>query len=282
VPAADRNDVGLELRGLLEEMLADRASAEGVAVHDAMVMEMLQDFGAPAEIAARYQPPGRPIIAAEQTRWFTTVSLVGVGLQWALTLPAVFKGEDSIAHWWLSWGLGSLWWPGFLVMTVLVSNWVADLRSRVLRGAPRKIDSERVNRKAMSFGLVWFALGAGFMIATPWIFPALPGHMAQVFAYDPTFLADRAPPVLILWLGSFATLVAVLAKGRWTPNLRWLSIACSAGFLALLCWWVNAGNIFLAEATDDGARFGIGIVIAIIGIDLFVQLERKRTRIRVR
>ena len=280
VPADQRNDVGLELRGLLEEMLEGRAEAEGVPAHDAMVLEMLRDFGAPADVAARYQPPGRAIIPADQTRWFTITSLVGVGLQWLLTLPSVFQGKLHVTAWWFTWGLGSLWWPGFLVMTLLASSWVGELRALPWAVRPRVLDSERVNRKALAFGLAWFAIGAGLMIATPWIFPALPAHMREVFVYDPGFLRDRAPPVLVLWLGAFATLLAVLAKGRWTPALRWLSIAFSAGFLALLGWWAYAGEFFVAEATNDGARFGIGLVIAFVGIDLLYQLNRKRMRIR--
>jgi hypothetical protein len=280
VPAPERNDVGLELRGLLEDMLAGRAEAEGVPVHDAMVLEMLSDFGAPADIAARYQTPGRTIIPADQTRWFTIASLIGVGLQWALTLPGVVAGEVPIVRWWFTWGLGSLWWPGFLVMTLLASSWIGELLYFPWRVKPRVVDSERVNRKALAFGLLWYAIGAGFMIATPWIFPALPEHMAQVFVYDPSFLRDRAAPVLILWLGGFATLGAVLANGRWTPNLRWLEIAFNAAWLALLCWW-STGDIFLKEATDDGAHFGIGLVIAFTGIDLLAKLYRKRTRIRM-
>lgn len=280
VPADQRNDVGLELRGLLEETLAGRAEAEGLPAHDAMVLEMLRDFGAPADVAARYQPPGRAIIPADQTRWFTITSLVGVGLQWLLTLPSVFQGKLHVTAWWFTWGLGSLWWPGFLVMTLLASSWVGELRALPWAVRPRVLDSERVNRKALAFGLAWFAIGAGLMIATPWIFPALPAHMREVFVYDPGFLRDRAPPVLVLWLGAFATLVAVLAKGRWTPALRWLSIAFSAGFLALLGWWAYAGEFFVAEATNDGARFGIGLVIAFVGIDLLYQLNRKRMRIR--
>jgi hypothetical protein len=294
VPAPDRNDVGLELRGLLEEMLAGRAEAEGVPVHDAMVLELLRDFGAPADIAARYQPPGRPIIPADQTRWFTIASLIGVALQWALTLPGVVQGDVPLVRWWFTWGLGSLWWPGFLVMTMLASSWrpgflamkllassgIGELRHFPWAVKPRTLDPERVNRKAMAFGLLWFAIGAAFMIATPWIFPILPEHMAQVFAYDPVFLRDRAAPVLVLWLGGFATLGAVLAKGRWTPTLRWLEIALNAGFLVLLFWW-STGDIFVQDATNDGARFGIGLVIAFLGIDLLYKLNRKRTRIRM-
>jgi len=279
VPAKDRDDVGLELRGLLGEMLDGRAEAEGVAPHEQMVLEMLRDFGTPAEVAARYQPAGFVIIPADQTRWFATLSLGGVGLQWALTLPAVFQGQDNIAHWWMTWGLGSLWWPGFLVMTALVAAWSGQLHTFKPRSKARALDTERVNRTALVIGLFWFAVGAALMIALPFITGSLPGVLPQVLAFDQQFVHDRAAPVLILWLGVFATLVAVLAKGRWTPRLRWISLGFSAGFAALLGWWLVSGPIFIAKATNDGARGAIALVLAIIFIDIAVQLYRQRARL---
>jgi hypothetical protein len=282
VSAKERDDVGLELRGLLAEMLDGRAEAEGVAADEKMVLEMLRDFGTPAEVAALYEPPGFVIIPADQTRWFARLSLGGVGLQWALTLPSVFQGQDSAGHWWLTWGLGSLWWPGFLVMTALISAWSGQLRTVTPKAKARTLDTERINRSAMVFGLFGFAVGAALVIALPWMAGSLPGVLPRVFAFDPGFLSDRAPPVLILWLGVFATLVAVLAKGRWTPRLRWISIGFSFGFAALLGWWLFAGPIFLAKATNDGARGAIALVLAIIFIDIAVQLYRLRARLPAR
>jgi hypothetical protein len=279
VPAKDRDDVGLELRGLLGEMLDGRAEAEGVAPHEKMVLEMLQDFGTPAEVAARYQPEGFVIIPADQTRWFATLSIGGVGLQWALTLPAVFQGQDPVAHWWLTWGLGSLWWPGFLVMTAMIAAWTGRMRSFKPKSKARALDSERVNRTAMVVGLFWFAVGAALMIALPFITGSLPGVLPKVLAFDAGFVQNRAAPVLILWLGVFATLVAVLAKGRWTPRLRWISIGFSVGFAAMLGWWLVGGPIFVAPATNAGARGAIALVLVIIAIDLAAQLYRQRARL---
>lgn len=45
VPSKDRNEVGLELRGLLTEMLEDRAKAAGRAADDPMVLDVLRAFG---------------------------------------------------------------------------------------------------------------------------------------------------------------------------------------------------------------------------------------------
>ena len=279
LPGKDRNEIGLELRGLLLEMLADRAQVEGKTADDPMVLTMLRDFGTPAEVAARYHPPGVVLIPAEQTRSFALLSIGGVGLQWALTLPGVFEGQPLVA-WWFTWGLGSLWWPGFLAMIAIVATWLRQMALFKPAWRPRIVDPERINRSAMVFGLVGFAIGVAMMICLPWIANLMPDPLPRVFAFDPGFLGKRAWPVILLWLGHFATLVVVLVKGRHTQLTRRLEIAFGLGFIALLTWWLAAGDIFQAEATDDGAKAAIGLVVLIIVVDLAYKLFRRHTPIR--
>ena len=279
VPRKERDGIGLELRGLLAEMLADKAQAEGKPADDAMVLAMLRGFGTPAEVAARYRPPGVVIIPAEQTRAYALTSIIGFAMQWAMTLPSVFEGQ-RFSTWWFTWGLGSLWWPGFMFMIALV---VAGLRQAGLvksRWKPHTVDPDRVHRGALAFGLAWFAIGVALMVCLPWIVGRLPGVLPQVLAFDADFLRQRAWPVLVLWLCSFATLAMVLVQGRWSPFLRRLEIASSLGFAALLGWWLAAGDMFQAKATNDGARACLVLVIVIILASLAHSLYRQRTRIR--
>lgn len=278
VPAPGRDDIGLELHGLLAEMLADRAAGEARAADDAMVLAVLRDFGTPGEVAARYRPAGPVIIPAAQTRGFAIMALAGVALQWCLTLPGVFAGE-RFAGWWLGWGLGALWWPGFMVMMALAAMaWRAAGLPRA-GWRPRLVDPERVDPRALAFGLLWFAVGAAFLIALPWTARLMPGALPRVFAFDPDFLRWRAPPVLLLWLASFVLLATVLRRGRWSPALRRVEAAVSLGFAALLLWWLAAGAIFQAPPTDDGARAGIGLVLLFILLNLAWRAWRGRTRI---
>jgi hypothetical protein len=95
VPSKDRQDIGLELRGLLAEMLAERAAEGAKPANEAMALAMVRSFGAPADVAARYAVPGLVIIPAAQTRSFAVLALAGFGLQWALTLPQVFQGQPA-------------------------------------------------------------------------------------------------------------------------------------------------------------------------------------------
>lgn len=283
VPAKDRNEVGLELRGLLTEMLEDRAQTAGRVADDAMVLDVLREFGTPAEIAARYRPQGMRagvvVIPTEQTRSFAIWSIGGIALQWVLTLPRVFDGSQPIAAWWFGAGLGAFWWPGFMAMMSLLAAWLQARGMFLPKWTPRTADPDRINRGGMIAGLAAFAIGMTFMIALPWLVGLLPPHLAHVFAFDPDFLQARAWPVVVLWLMSFATLSLVLRNGRHTAMTRRLELGGSLAFVALMGWWMSSGNIFIEKASDEGARGGLALVIAFILIDVAVTLYRGRPRI---
>jgi hypothetical protein len=276
VPARSRRDIGLELQGLLNEMLADRAEAQGRAADDATVLAMLREFGTPADIARRYQPPGLEFMPPQQTRSFALVSILGILVQWALTLPRVFDGTLSPAAWWLGLGLGAFWWPGFLAMGALLGAWMRHKGWFRTAWQPSLVDPDRVDRRTMGFVLFATAAASVCMASMPWTLATLPGPLAGVFAFDPGFLHDRAWPVLLLWAGTLATLAIVFVQGRWTPLARKLEIGFNAGFIALLGWWLAAGPMFQARATDEGARGAIALVMLFIAFELVVRIRRRR------
>lgn len=278
VPARDRNEIGLELRDLLGELLAERADTEGRAADDAMVLALLRDFGAPAEVAARYRPPGTVIIPAHQTRSFAITALVGVALQWALTVPRALDGQ-ALAVWWLGWGLGAFWWPGFLVTLALAAAWLRGMPRFQRDWQPRTVDPERIQHGPWTAGLVWSAIGAAGMTAMPWIVRALPDPLPQLFAFDPGFLRERAWPVVILWLLAIGTMATVRAAGRWSALTRQLDVATNLAFIALLGWWLVEGDIFATQSVDDSASAGIGVVIVLIVAELGRKLHRRRPRL---
>lgn len=279
LPAKDRNDIGLELHSLLAEMLDDRARRDGRAADDAMTLAMLREFGTPAEVAARYRPQGQVIIPPEQTRSFAALSLLGIGLQWAMTLPRVFDGQPLVA-WWFGAGLGALWWPGFLAMMALL---VASLRHAgwyTPKWTPRTVDPDRVHRGTGITGLVGITLGSIFMICLPWIATTMPAPFPRIFAFDAEFLPMRAWPAVLLWAGTFAAHLAAVRHGRWTKATRRIDHAITLAFIALMTWWILAGPIFVAPLTDQGAKGALALVILISVASLVASLYRERTQIR--
>ena len=279
VPAKDRNDIGLELRGLLSDMLADRAEREGRAADDAMTLAMLRDFGTPAEVAARYRPQGLVIIPPEQSRSYALWSILGIGIQWAMTLPRVFDGQP-IAAWWFGAGLGALWWPGFLMMIALLAAGLRHTGWYAPKWTPRTVDPDRVHRGLGITGLVGIAVGAIFMICLPWLAAAMPGPFPRIFEFDANFLPMRAWPAVLLWAGTFAVHLVAVRQGRWTKTTRRIEHALTLAFVALMIWWIVAGPIFVAPMTDQGAKGALALVILISVASIAFALYHERGQIR--
>ncbi len=308
LPRRQRRDVGFELRSLLGEELTGRAADLGRPADESMTMELLAAFGPPQDVADRYRPAGFTIIRPADAPRFAWVALGGVALQWAITLPAVFipalgvdgsaaaaSGSDDWATrlfvWWFDWGLGSFWWPGFLISLTLIASLIRHRRdAKAARGADTDagsgspsirssvLDRDRINRPGLVLSLGFWALGASALIALPWLptlAPGLPQPVLDALALDPDFLRWRAPWVLVLWAASFALEFAVLVAGRTSSTSRRISLAIGVCWLVLLTWYLAAGPIFEAPAADDVVRLALVGIMVIVIIDLVVTIRRE-------
>lgn len=310
LPARRRRDVGPELRSLLDEELAGRAAAAGRPADEAMALDLLAGFGRPVDVADRYRPAGFTVIPPAGAPRFAQVALGGVALQWALTLPGVFGqvgdlGGSSLAGsgdwltrlgaWWLSWGLGSFWWPGFLVSVSLVAGAIRARREAVAAGAhdadghpgprttsasiPRSVlDRDRVDRPGRVLALGFWALGATVLVALPWLptlAPGLPQPVLDAFALDPDFLGQRAPWVLVLWAATFGIEIAELVAGRSSSATRRTSLVVDVGWLGLLTWYLLAGPVFVSPEADGVVRVCLVGLLALVVVGLVATGRRE-------
>lgn len=277
LPRGQRDDVGFELQELLRDQLADRAGS-GEDMDAAGVLAMLDRMGAPEEVAARYREPGVTIVEPHRTRWFLTLALAGVALQWALTLPRALAAGTP-AQWWADSGLGALWWPGFLVLAFAAA---AHLRTR--RGSPPQpwrpaaVDVLPVDRGRATGAFVAMVLGMAVLLAMPAWSRALPAPAAAAFALDPGFVAGRAPLALLLWAGQLGLAAILLCTGRWTARLRGVRHALDLGWLATLALWIAGGPIFSAGPTDSLVKALLVLLCAAIAVGLIMTLLRGRRR----
>lgn len=289
LPRRQRADVAFELRSLLHEEVAGRAADEGRPADEAMTLALLTEFGAPADVADRYRPAGFTIIRPADAPRFARIAFIGVGVQWVLSLIAVYTtplpagspGSDWLSRlgtWWLSWGLGSFWWPGFLVCLTIIAAWVGSRRAVAPRPAPVSvIDRDRVNRPLTilyaGLAMVGIALLLAVVRLAEWA-PGLPAPVLDALALDPEFIASRAPWVLLLWAATGALALATLIAGRWTRTTRLAAVALDLAWVALLAWWVLAGPIFLTEAADTTARGLLVLLIVFPVVDAVLTLRR--------
>lgn len=279
LPRKERNEIGFELRGLLNELLNEHATREGRPADTSMVLALLRDFGAPTEIARRYRAAGMPIIPEEQTTSFTWVSLIGIGLQWAITLPDALA-TASLSRWWLTSGLGALWWPGFLVVMAMSTAWARHYGLLKTVWRPQIIDPNRINRTAWIFALIGIVAGIACLISLPWLVGLLPTPLSQILRLSPSFLAGRAWPVFPLWAGLVAIMVAVWQTGRWTALTRRLEFALNLAWVAVLTWWAAGGDIFERSSTTEATRPVLWFVVIVICLWLaakaFAFLQRPK------
>ncbi|MEU8002267.1 hypothetical protein AB0B66_13985 [Catellatospora sp. NPDC049111] len=297
LPRRQRHDVGFELRSLLNEDLDGRAADSGRPADTAMALEMLTAFGHPQEVADRYRPAGFTVIRPADAPRFARLALGGLALQWAITLPAALTGPvradgwiyagtwwGRLTTWWLSWGLGSFWWPGFLITLTLISAALGRHRTEAKPWTPRRtVDRDHASRPAIVLGLAAGAAGATLMIALPWLAvwaPGLPQPLLDAFTFDQQFLLQRAAWVLPMWAAGFGVLMAVLIAGRWNRRTRRISLFLNLGWLVLLSWWLAAGPVFVAEAADGAAKFGLLLVVVFVIVDIAVTLRRTSAAIR--
>ncbi|MDH6180850.1 hypothetical protein M2152_001032 [Microbacteriaceae bacterium SG_E_30_P1] len=296
IPRSQRDDVAFELKELISDELRGRAEEAGGVVDDATTIAFLTAFGRPADVADRYRPAGFTIIRPSDAPRFAAVALGGVAVQWVLTLVATFSTPTPgvewlslLGAWWLSWGLGALWWPGLLVSLSIVAALVGTRRTAAPAVSTKEVDRARVSRAGIVLTLVGGVVGATVVISLP-LLPSwgsgLPDPVIAAFAFDQDFLVLRAPWVLLIWAASAALGIALIAAGRWTRSLTWAAIGLDIAWIVLLTLWVIA-PIFISPLADSTTRSILVLLMAVVVVDLVLRVRalprRPRTpRVSVR
>lgn len=290
LPRRHRNDVAFELRALLTESLRDRAADAGRLPDDAMALAIVRDFGRPDDVAARYHPPGDPIIPPSQSVGFAWASLIGIALQWAGSLPLALSGQlfpnapesAHIGAWWTSYGLGAFWWPGFLVTVMMAAAWVRRTwPAKPVDWAPAaKFDRDHINRPAMMLGLGLALCGVAMWVFIAWIVTTTDSPVSRALALDQDFMATRAPAVLLLWAAGIALMVVLIVEGRWRVLTRRADMWNKIASCLLLAWFVFGGRIFVTEAADQMTKGCLVLIILLIACQVVVHVWRLRSRIR--
>lgn len=289
LPRRQRSDVGFELHSLLSEELQAKARDAGRPADESMALALVRDFGIPESVAARYRPASFTIIEPAQSQAFALWSLIGVAVQWALTLPVVFTGREAypgqtlarFGAWWTSWGLGAFWLPGFMVVVAIIAAWIRHRWPPTGEWAPRRVlDRDGVNRPLLALGLAAWAVGAAIWIAMPWYAPHLPGPLPPVFAFDGDFLRSRAGWLPLLWALQYIVYAWALVEGRWRKPTRLAALGFGAALSGLLAWFVAAGPIFRSRPTDETARSLLALIVLFSLVSAAIGLYREQWRIR--
>jgi hypothetical protein len=291
LPRRQRNDVAFELRALLAEGLRDRAGDAGREADEAMAVAFLNDFGRPEDVAARYRPALTVIDPADGHR-FLRLAIIGMVVIWIVGLldrlqqPMASTGDtlQLIGQWWgaiLSIVIGSLWWPGVLVVGFGLGAWVQRRWPQTGPAwKPRDESHLTGGRAAMVLGLLGI-LGGSFLLVNPhWLLDTVWGGRAAPAAYaaltyTETFMQRQGPLLLALILLNVPMFLVAIVRGRHSPALRRAETPLNLVLCAVMAWTVFDGPAMMAPASDG--MFKLGLVVITLSTLLGVVLKwRKR------
>ncbi len=298
LPRRLRNDIGLELRTLLGEQVRTAAEQAGRAPDGEMTLQLLRQFGAPDEVAARYVTPGFELIDPALAPLFVKLALLCVGVQWAVTLPGVFSSPMRFEDWWLRWGFSAFSWVGALVVWFAIGSWnrrrSAAASDRLLpfwqmifwlpgprewRPGEPQATERRAARNAAPLG----AVVTVFFMAPAWILGhLLPAGTDTSWAlYDEHFQHWLLLPLIGLLGVRLVLLAAATLNTKLsapTESLRFGLWVCS---IALLYWALFSGRIFAHPVTDLLVKGWLLAFLIINTIQIIVWLRRSAMRVRV-
>jgi hypothetical protein len=287
LPRKQRNDVAFELRALLNEELQAKADAAGRSADAAMATELLQAFGWPADVAARYRPT-LTIIDPADGHAFMRATLIGLAVIWcagllkALQQP-IGSGWDlltPLSQWWLGTVVPSLWWPGMLVVGFAMAARARRRRPHTAVWTPRAGKRTHANRITMALGIVGILCGVFVLIDPRWLLDVIWQGRAAPIAYEAltyteTFRQRQAPVLLGLLLLNIPILIAHMLSSRWSPALRRIETALSLVLCAVMIWTVLDGPVFMTANSDSTAKFAMVLITAITLIGYGIQAFRR-------
>jgi hypothetical protein len=286
LPRKQRNDVAFELRALLHEELQAKAEAAGRGADAAMATELLQAFGRPADVAARYRPT-LTIIDPTDGHSFLRATVIGLAIIWGVGLLESLQPIDSgwdvlsiLGQWWGGTVIPSLWWPGVLAVGFGIASWTRRRWPQTSEWKPRAGDRIHGGRAAMVMGLVGILCGLFVLLDPRWVLDVVWGGRAAPVAYEAltytdTFRQHQGPWLLALLVLNIPMFITVIVMGRWSAILRHIETGLSLVTCAVMVWVVLDGPVFMASSSDRTAKFFLVLIVAFTLIALAIKLHRR-------
>lgn len=294
LPRRIRNDVGFELKSLLIEQVNARSVETGVEPNSDAVMELLQGYGRPEDVAERYRPSGFVIVEPTAAPGFVKISAIGLLLQWLVSGSLYYQAAASgqgpgglqlLGEWWLTSGLGALWWPGFLVFCYGIDAWIKRRRHSPVDWRPRlrELDRQHVNPVGMTALILSSVIGAAYLFVGPgWLSERLlPAGLNTSWAvYAEGFRSLWLPLFLALFTAQIVICATVVRNGRWTIRTRRYDIALSVAWIGVLVACGLRGTMFALIASDEVARLALLLIAFFVAIDVGIKVRREFARVR--
>jgi hypothetical protein len=286
-----RDDIQLELRSTLQDMLEARGLDAGADGDQAAIAALLKEFGSPYEIAASYRPnryligPRYYPIYAQVLR---IVAWIMIGVVTFATLIGGLSGQDVFEQIGNLFGAytSALFQAGAIVTLIFVAlerSGVADedLEAEIAKGwdplkLPEIYDADRVNYFEV---IVELLFGLGFLVGLNAIFGIL-GPQAELVAeweHTPDIIEEILPfvPYMIMLFGVEVALKSfVLLRGAWQRWTRWIEFGLSLADSVVLVLILLQAPFSVLSWLDFTVKISLVIALLIIGGTGLAQLYR--------
>jgi hypothetical protein len=255
LPQKTRADIETEIRSTLEDMLADRSEKTGQPVDDAMVKDLLKEYGAPDKVAGTYLPE-RYLIGPRMFPFFwmvvkivfavlTTLAIIGLGIRVGTAPVPAEIALSTAGKALLEYIQGMIAAVGNIVVVfailerVLPESQVSQLNPSdekdwdpaMLMMEP---DSDDVKPWEPIVTIFFMLVGLAVFNFYPHIIGVMVNPESVQFI---PILSDAfftyLPWLNLLWLLGVGVQMVLLRQGRYTPPIRWISIALEIGGVAL-------------------------------------------------
>lgn len=268
LPGRMRADVAAELRELLTESLHERfAGAPGTE----QALEVVREFGQPAEVAARYAPPFA-LIDPTDTRLFITLAIIGsavVGVARQLVLALDASKFDTA---------GTAEYLVGLFLFFAIRGWIyrADPQKRpAWRPAP--VTTAAPSRVEIAFSVLFSAVFVTIYLAPGAVLDFVTGGSiggSDVIYTDSFRHWTRISWIPLLLFINVAIQATVALRGRWTTRLRLADIFTQIILVLQVGWHLAYGEIFADPAIERVASVVAATVALIWAIEVGVKIYR--------
>jgi hypothetical protein len=293
LPKGERDDVARELDSLIEEMLAERAAAQGTEVNEPLTVAVLRELGQPDVVAERYGQPRPHFVGPAYYPTFKAVTgivigvlgilaLVGAALSLAMGHTPVDEVLRSLPHWLIEFTMTALANVGLIALifatierfmppgTGAEDDWDP-------RELPRVDDPNRLDRGNQAFDLgfdiVVFVLFNYFVSRgqVPFILLGTNEMTQQWAALSPAFMA-WVPWINALIVFGIALDAFLLWRGRWQPITRLARLAENVVSGYILIQLLALERIAVTPWMDVLCRLGVVVLLVIVVVDGLRQL----------
>lgn len=311
LPGKMRADIQAEIRSLIEDTLEGRSQASGRPVDEAMIGEVLTEFGSPAKMASSYLPP-RYLIGPRLFPIFLlvmrivlivlfVVALIGLGVD--LSAPGVTTSAiagilgKSVADFFT----GALVALGNVVFIFAVLEWALPKTiDKQETWDPRTLKPREEPERIQPVALVW---GTALLVAAILVFNLYPQWIGMIFMQDGQWhvypLLSQAffnlvPLLSVAWAMQIILNVLLLRQGRWDVGTRWFQVGIKVFGLVILGMMIAGASIFdmssaravfppdafrvLEPMANNGFRALLVIVMVIDTVEIVKMLVRLATK----